>query len=395
MDRSLSLLANGAHVSEYLYYEFRAVDRPLTHREIRELRALSTRAEITATSFVNTYEWGDFKGDPNVLMEKYFDAFVYTANSCVFQLVLRLPRRTLDTKDVASFCAGESLHVRKTKNFTILEFISEGEGRDWEDSERWMDSLIPLRADLMRGDMRALYLGWLFCLQNQELSPHATEPPVPAGLATLPTPLQSFAHFLGLEGDLIRAAAERSRNPSAPSPSRAKLAAWIAAMPEAEKNALLLGMAKDSDSCSRLDLLRSFNQSCLPPMSRADRVDSQPRTVSQIMALAQVHTDQRIRREAERKAVEQEKQERARATARVKYLDKLAGREAQIWEQVDALAQTKQPNNYDRALSHILDLLDLASRRNQQAHFDSALERLRLRHRAKPTFLRRLSQANL
>jgi hypothetical protein len=395
MDRSLSLLANGAHVSEYLYYEFRAVDRPLTHREIRELRALSTRAEITATSFVNTYEWGDFKGDTNILMEKYFDAFVYTANSCVFQLVLRLPRRALDTKDVSSFCAGESLHIRKTKNFTILEFISEGEGRDWEDSERWMDSLIPLRADLMRGDMRALYLGWLFCLQNQELSPHATEPPVPAGLAKLPAPLQSFAQFLGLERDLIRAAADRSRNLSAPSPSRATLAEWITAMPEAEKNALLLAMAEGNDSCSRIDLLRRFNQCRLPPMSRAERVDSQPRTVSQIMALAQVHTDQRIRREAERKAVEQEKQERARTTARVKYLDKLAGREAQIWEQVDALAQTKQPNNYDRALSHILDLRDLASRRNQQAHFDSALERLRLSHRAKPTFLRRLSQANL
>src|SRR6266446_1927316 len=33
MDRSLSLLANGAHVSEYLYNEFRAVDRPLAHRD--------------------------------------------------------------------------------------------------------------------------------------------------------------------------------------------------------------------------------------------------------------------------------------------------------------------------------------------------------------------------
>jgi hypothetical protein len=395
MDRSLSLLANGAHVSEHLYYEFRAIDRPLAHREIRELRALSTRAEITATSFVNTYEWGDFKGDPNILMEKYFDAFVFTANSCVFQLVLRLPRRALDTKDVSAFCTGEGLHIRKTKNFTILEFISEGEGRDWEDSERWMDSLIPLRADLMRGDLRALYLGWLSCLQNQELSPHATEPPVPAGLAKLPAPLQSFADFLGLEGDLIRAAADRSRNLAVPSPSRAKLAAWIAAMPEAEKNALLLGMAEGNDSCSRIDLLRRFNQYCLPLMSRAERLDSQPRTVSQIMALAQAHAAQRIQREAERKAAEQEKQERARTAARVKYLDKLAGREAQIWEHVDALSQTKQPNNYDRALSHILDLHDLASRRNQQAYFNSALERLRLSHRAKPTFLRRLSQAKL
>jgi hypothetical protein len=101
MDRSLSQLGNGAHMSEYLYHEFRAVDRPLTHREIRELRALSTRAEITATSFVNTHEWGDFKGDPSILMEKYFDAFIYTANGCLFQFVLRLPRRALDTKDVS------------------------------------------------------------------------------------------------------------------------------------------------------------------------------------------------------------------------------------------------------------------------------------------------------
>lgn len=394
MDCSLSLLANGAHVSGYLYYEFRAVNRPLAHREIRELRALSTRAEITATSFVNTYEWGDFKGDPSILMEKYFDAFVFTANSCVFQLVLRLPSRAVDTKVVSAFCMGESLHIRKTKNFTILEFISEGDERDWEDSEGWMDSLIPLRADLMRGDLRALYLGWLFCLQNQELSPHATEPLVPAGLAKLTAPLQSLAHFLGIDGELIEAAAERSHNLSPPSPSRAKLAAWIAAMPEAEKNALLLGMAEGNDSCSRIDLLRRFNQYRLPPALRAERVDSQPRTVSQIMDLAQVHTDQRIRREAERKAAEQEKQERARTAARVKYLDKLAGREAQIWEQVDALAQTKQPNNYDRPLSHILDLRDLAARRGQQVYFDSALERLRLNHRAKPTFLRRLSQVN-
>ncbi|MEU8372184.1 hypothetical protein AB0C22_03575 [Micromonospora sp. NPDC048894] len=44
-------------MSEYQYYEFTAVDRPLTGRERAELRSLSTRADITATSFANTYEW--------------------------------------------------------------------------------------------------------------------------------------------------------------------------------------------------------------------------------------------------------------------------------------------------------------------------------------------------
>jgi hypothetical protein len=51
-------------MSEYQYYEFRAVDRPLSQTEQRELRAISTRAQITAAGFVIHYEWGDFKGNP-------------------------------------------------------------------------------------------------------------------------------------------------------------------------------------------------------------------------------------------------------------------------------------------------------------------------------------------
>ena len=51
-------------MSEYQYYEFLAVDRPLDDDEQAEVRSLSTRARITATSFVNEYHWGDFKGDP-------------------------------------------------------------------------------------------------------------------------------------------------------------------------------------------------------------------------------------------------------------------------------------------------------------------------------------------
>ncbi len=45
-------------MSEYQYYEFQAVDRPLDTAEQAELRVLSTRARITATGFVNHYDWG-------------------------------------------------------------------------------------------------------------------------------------------------------------------------------------------------------------------------------------------------------------------------------------------------------------------------------------------------
>src|SRR5437762_69812 len=48
-------------MSEYQLYEFRAIDRPLTSKEMQELRALSSRAEITPTSFTNEYSYGDFR----------------------------------------------------------------------------------------------------------------------------------------------------------------------------------------------------------------------------------------------------------------------------------------------------------------------------------------------
>ena len=55
------ILTNGEFfMSEYQYYEFRTIDRALSDKEMNEMRAVSTRAEITRTSFVNEYMYGDF-----------------------------------------------------------------------------------------------------------------------------------------------------------------------------------------------------------------------------------------------------------------------------------------------------------------------------------------------
>ena len=64
-------------MSEFQYYEFQAVDRPLTEADRKHLRSISSRAVITSRSLTNTYEWGDFKGDPVKLMERCFDLHLY------------------------------------------------------------------------------------------------------------------------------------------------------------------------------------------------------------------------------------------------------------------------------------------------------------------------------
>ena len=58
-------------MSEYQYYEFLAVDRPLTRKQMEQVRQYSSRAEITSTSFVNEYNWADFRGNPDQFVTRY------------------------------------------------------------------------------------------------------------------------------------------------------------------------------------------------------------------------------------------------------------------------------------------------------------------------------------
>src|SRR6185295_5329965 len=186
-------------------------DRPLTAKEMTELRSYSTRARITPTSFVNDYSWGNFKGDEDTWVEKYFDAFLYLANWGTHVLKLRLPARLLDAKAARPYCAGERASVREKNGKVILSFVSEDEsGSDWVEDEHQLSSLISVRAELGRGDLRGLYLGWLLSAQTGDLDDDDLEPPVPAGLAQLTASLESLVEFLRVDPDLIRVAATSS-----------------------------------------------------------------------------------------------------------------------------------------------------------------------------------------
>ncbi len=85
-----------------------------------------------------------------------------------------------------------------------------------------MGSLISLRSELLRGDLRCLYLGWLLCVQCEEFAEEELEPPMPAGLGELSAPLHSLIEFLGIDEDLVEVAALTSV-PLNAGPSRKEL----------------------------------------------------------------------------------------------------------------------------------------------------------------------------
>jgi hypothetical protein len=248
-------------MSEYQYYDFRAVDQPLDKRAMAALRSITSRAEITPTSLVNEYHFGDFKGDPDRLMDRYFDAFVYVANWGTHRLMLRLPKRIFDLAVAKPYCIADILQARATKEHVILDFCSqEEEGGSWEEGEDWLDSLIPLRSDLLNGDLRCLYLAWLSGIEYGAVDDE-TEPPVPAGLNRLTASLERFAEFLRLDSDLIEVAAVASSGTAPIGPSSDELASWVAERPEAEKNKLLLRLIEGDASHLGNELLLKFRQS--------------------------------------------------------------------------------------------------------------------------------------
>jgi hypothetical protein len=379
-------------MSEYQYYEFQAIDRPLTVEEMRILRSHSTRASITPTRFSNHYEWGSFKGDPSAWMEKYFDAFFYFANWHTYELMFRLPRRALDLELAKQYCRGGVARARSKGDFVILEFLPEDEqgGDGSDDGSGWLSSLIPLRADLINGDFRMLYLTWLLSAQVGELDDEIPEPPVPAGLGTLTAPLKMFAEFLRLDQDLIGAAAAGSPA-EAEAVSEADVARWVAALPESEKTSWLTRLAKGQEAHLRADLLKTFRAS-----QRQSNVPAiRPRCIGELFEAADRLAEARKQKEADRADRERLRREQEAAVAREKRLASLAKQEPEAWRQVDALIATKRPRDYEAAVRLLKDLADLGEKRGRQAEVRDRLARLRQEHARKPTLLNRLKAAGL
>ena len=290
-------------MSEYQYYEFLAIDRPLDDREQAAVRSLSTRAMISATSFVNEYHWGEFKGDPRDLMERYYDAHLYVANWGSHRVMFRLPSGLLDPDVVEDYCAGQT-SAWVTGEFVVLDFASEddaGESDYDDDAENVLPSIIGVRAELAAGDLRPLYLAWLAAYGAWERDEEAfgreadddLEPPVPPGLGKLTAAQQALADFLHLDDDLLAVAAQTSPQLEESVAGPDDLAAWVTDLPGAEKDGLLVRVMQGQGVRVRTELLHRYRDETASAGSSPAR-----RTVADLLDAAARRRIDRQRRPA-------------------------------------------------------------------------------------------------
>nr|WP_249331665.1 hypothetical protein [Pseudoalteromonas rubra] len=148
-------------MSEYQYYKFECLDGYLHAKARQALRTISSRAEISATSFQVYYNYGDLKAEPFELMLKYFDIGFYYANWGSIDAYIKLPAGTLP-EAVLSF-SSDGLHVHENDEWQLLIFSIEEyyEYFDDEHADDFFQHLAALRSGLMQGDWRLVYFMWL------------------------------------------------------------------------------------------------------------------------------------------------------------------------------------------------------------------------------------------
>src|SRR5438270_5136561 len=150
-------------MSEYQYVGFRAIDGPVSEQNLKFMRRQSSRAEITPWSFDNEYNYGDFGGDEVEMLRRGYDVHLHYANFGVRKLMIRLPHGLPDLEAAKSYFEEDALSFLKDKQGPggILSMDPNYEPGDLE--ELWevdalLDRLIPLRGEILNGDLRPLYL---------------------------------------------------------------------------------------------------------------------------------------------------------------------------------------------------------------------------------------------
>lgn len=382
-------------MSEYQYYEFAAIDRPLTRAEMAQLRAVSTRAEITPSGFANHYEWGDLKADPADWMRRYFDAFVYTANWCSCRLALRMPLSTFRTAELKPFATGQALTLEASDEYWIINWsLEESEDDDrfgMEDGRGWMRRLVPLRDELLRGDLRSLYLGWLAAAARDDLGDDSLEPEVPPGLSALTPPQHALVEFLELDPDMLAAAMAGSARVSRNDAAQAEyIDVWLDEWPRNEMVAVLKLIAQGKGQEAERQV-RSRHAAWLKAQRPASASPGPRRSVGQLRELAQSASGVRLKREA----TERSKQEAKRRQQREAILRMLMADTDKHWAAIDAQAQRGSASGYEQAVRALAELAEGYALTSSRKEFDRALRRLLVRHATRGALIRRLTDAGL
>ncbi len=374
-------------MSEYQYYEFAAIDGPISDEGLRYARGCSSRADVSRVRWQNTYTFGDFHGNVDTLL-KYYDAHFYIANWGTVRLGLAFPKGAIAPEAIQPYLRGgerheETLTVKKIgdRRLVLWERNEEG-GSGWTEGEGLIDELIGVREELMRGDYRALFLGWLADFDPDEWRDPddgaVVMPPIPAGLHHLsPAQAALIKHFPG-DRDALAVAAGLSQ---ASTPDRVPIAAVLERLSVSEMRALLARVTEGGGS----GVMAELNRLTYP---RAQIPVGQPMRCADFAAKTLETRELRRKKEAEAAGAKRQRE----ADLRKQHLAALMQRADTIWSGLDPLMDQKIASAYDQAAAQLQELRDAYAQAGDIGGFQQKLTGFRIRYSNRPAMLRRIEK---
>lgn len=304
--------------------------------------------------------------------------------------MFRFPRGMLNDETVAPYLIEALITWETHGDFQVLtlDFYLE-ESAGWVEVGAGLSDFITLRADLMEGDFRLLYLAWLkgrervdedWRDQSDEALPAGIEPPVPPGLQALTPGLSRFIDLVELDRFKIEAAAEQSVALAAPSPldyhnlvrdlSRAECDRFLAAIANGEPGAV--------------DALRRQLRPVPAPQPRT--ISATARTYDQLQQRAQVLAA------AERQALAAEASQKHAAA-----MEAVALRKEAVWEEIGQMLDHGRRNAtvYAEATDLLTKLAQLAEYQGREVEFHTRLLDLAERYARRPALLGRWREQGL
>ena len=166
------------------YYEYSTANTPLTARQVKNLRDRYENAIVTPKYLVLRHfsPANDFMA--------FFDAGIYITKFGDCKFSLKLPENNF--KDYEVPFAFDVLENQITWTLNNCEMYPP------RFNNRWLERFLPLRTEIMGGDLRPLYLGWLCGVRDGFVIETSPKPPCPEGLKNLTTAQTALVEFLGL-----------------------------------------------------------------------------------------------------------------------------------------------------------------------------------------------------
>ena len=370
-------------MSEYQYHEWQAIDRILTPYEQAEVNDLSSHINVSPSRAEVTYHWSDFRHDPKQVLLDYFDAYFYFANWGSLRLMFRFPVGLIDESDIQPYLVDEFISFETIEQYQVLDLdFNPEDGGIWIENEANLSYYTPLRADLLEGDYRLLYMAWLKAVTisgsyagGMENRSTDQEPPVPAGLKNLSPALQNFANVFSIDPFLIQAAAEKSL-PLKRSRLVLNYTSLVASLSREESDNFLVRLAEGEPALGlklrkRLENIGVSKDPTRPKSSR---------TFAELLEKAD-----------ELAGEEKKRQEEAALQRHIAEMHSLAAREQQTWLFVEDLLDNgrKIASVYDEATALLEKLHQLSEFQDSRDIFFKRLHRLADKYAARSALMSR------